>query len=124
MVQSVETLNTLLLAGGRGGGKSVLLVWLIIYFALLTGESFNGVLIRADLAGLQKLEGMLLAALVGMSPTVREIVALRHFQELDNGEVAAVLGLSAKAASIRYVRAIGRLRAILERLPEFERGPS
>ena len=46
LVQSVETLNTLLLAGGRGGGKSVLLVWLIIYFALLTGESFNGVLIR------------------------------------------------------------------------------
>ena len=29
MVQSVETLNTLLLAGGRGGGKSVLLVWLV-----------------------------------------------------------------------------------------------
>ena len=46
LVQSVDELNTLELAGGRGGGKSILLIWLIGYFALISGESFNAVLIR------------------------------------------------------------------------------
>jgi predicted ATPase len=40
LVQSVDSLNTLLLAGGRGGGKSVLLVWLICYFAI-TSDSLT-----------------------------------------------------------------------------------
>ena len=42
LVQSVDELNTLVLAGGRGGGKSILLIWLIGYFALISGESFSG----------------------------------------------------------------------------------
>jgi len=40
----------------------------------------------------------------------REILILRHFEELTNGEVAAKLGLSKAAASKRYTRALGRLR--------------
>jgi RNA polymerase sigma-70 factor (ECF subfamily) len=36
---------------------------------------------------------------------------LRHFEQLSNGEVAAVLGLSDSAANNRYARAIVRLRA-------------
>ena len=59
LIQSVDSLNTLVLAGGRGGGKSILLIWLIGYFALTSGEGFNGVLIRRDLAGLSKLEDLL-----------------------------------------------------------------
>jgi ABC-type uncharacterized transport system YnjBCD ATPase subunit len=55
LVQSVDSLNSLVLAGGRGGGKSILLVWLIGYFALTSGEGFNAVLIRHDLAVLSKL---------------------------------------------------------------------
>jgi RNA polymerase sigma-70 factor (ECF subfamily) len=49
----------------------------------------------------------------------REIIALRHFEELSNGEAAAVLGLSTAAASRRYVRALTRLQAFLENRPEF-----
>ena len=41
LVQSVDELNTLVLAGGRGGGKSILLLWLLGYFALISGDSFN-----------------------------------------------------------------------------------
>ena len=59
LVQSVDELNTLVLAGGRGGGKSILLLWLVGYFALISGDSFNAVLIRRDLAGLSKLEDLL-----------------------------------------------------------------
>lgn len=58
-------------------------------------------------------------ALAGLSDTDREVLALRHFEELTNSEVAEVLGLERKAASIRYVRALGRLKSVLERLPGF-----
>jgi RNA polymerase sigma-70 factor (ECF subfamily) len=56
-------------------------------------------------------------ALNGMDPLDREVLALRHFEELGNGEVAAVLGLSKTAASNRYIRALKRLREILSGLP-------
>src|SRR5262249_54274963 len=49
----------------------------------------------------------------------REIIVLRHFEELTNGESAHVLGLSKAAASKRYVRALARLQSILEGMPEF-----
>src|SRR5262245_48928703 len=57
----------------------------------------------------------------------REILALRHFEELSNGESPAVLGLTKTAANNRHIRALGRLRDLLERVPGFferdEAGP-
>jgi len=55
----------------------------------------------------------LCSALAAMDPTDREVLALRHFEDLTNGEVAAVLGLKKAAASNRYVRALKRLREIM-----------
>jgi RNA polymerase sigma-70 factor (ECF subfamily) len=52
-------------------------------------------------------------ALASMDAIDREILALRHFEELSNAEVAEVLGIQVKAASIRYVRALARLKGIL-----------
>ena len=52
-----------------------------------------------------------------MDPIDREVLALRHFEELTNGEAAAVLGLTKTAASNRYVRALKRLQAVLEGCP-------
>jgi RNA polymerase sigma-70 factor (ECF subfamily) len=57
------------------------------------------------------------AVLNRMEPIDREILALRHFEELSNGEAADVLGLSKTAANNRYVRALGRLRDLLEHVP-------
>jgi RNA polymerase sigma-70 factor (ECF subfamily) len=51
-------------------------------------------------------------ALDAMDPIDREILALRHFEELNNGETAAVLGIHKAAASQRYVRALRRLKEI------------
>jgi RNA polymerase sigma-70 factor (ECF subfamily) len=59
------------------------------------------------------------AVLNGMDPLDREILALRHFEELSNGEAAEVLGLSKTAANNRYIRALGRLRDLLESIPGF-----
>ena len=49
-----------------------------------------------------------------LSPADREILELRHFEDLGNTECAMVLGIAPKAASIRYVRALKRLRDLLE----------
>lgn len=55
----------------------------------------------------------LLDALATLEPLDREVLALRHFEELSNAEVASVLGLSKTAASNRYIRALKRLKEIL-----------
>ncbi len=52
-------------------------------------------------------------ALNSMDPLDREVLALRHFEQLSNAETASVLGLNPTAASNRYVRALKRLRKIL-----------
>jgi RNA polymerase sigma-70 factor (ECF subfamily) len=56
-------------------------------------------------------------ALNAMDPDDREVIALRHFEELGNDETAAVLGISKAAASKRYVRAMLRLKAALASVP-------
>ena len=53
-------------------------------------------------------------ALNAMDTIDREVLALRHFEHLTNTEAARVLGISESAASNRYVRAIKRLKKILE----------
>jgi RNA polymerase sigma-70 factor (ECF subfamily) len=57
-----------------------------------------------------------------MEPLDREVLALRHFEELSNGEAAQVLGLSKTAASNRYIRALGRLKEMLEGIHGFLEG--
>ena len=55
----------------------------------------------------------LLEALDRMNPLDREVLALRHFEQLTNAETAQVLGLDPSAASKRYVRALQRIKEIL-----------
>ncbi len=56
-------------------------------------------------------------ALDEMKPTDREILVMRHFEELANAEAAEALGIEPKAASIRYIRAIARLKETLDKFP-------
>jgi RNA polymerase sigma-70 factor (ECF subfamily) len=55
-------------------------------------------------------------ALESMAEIDREVLVLRHFEELSNKETAAVLGIQENAASNRYVRALGRLKELLAEL--------
>ncbi|MEO1525360.1 MAG: sigma-70 family RNA polymerase sigma factor, partial [Planctomycetota bacterium] len=57
-------------------------------------------------------------ALEGMNEIDREVLALRHFEELTNQEVAIELDIKPKAASIRYMRALERLRGVLNAMSE------
>ena len=52
-----------------------------------------------------------------MNAIDREILVLRHFEELTNNEIAEILGITKAAASNRYVRALSRLRGALEAVP-------
>jgi RNA polymerase sigma-70 factor (ECF subfamily) len=58
-------------------------------------------------------------AINAMDPLDREILALRHFEELSNEETAQVLGIKASATSTRHVRALKRLREVLQKTPGF-----
>lgn len=59
------------------------------------------------------------AAVESMEPIDREVLALRHFEELTNQEAAEVMNITQKAASIRYVRALARLKKVLSDLPGY-----
>jgi RNA polymerase sigma-70 factor (ECF subfamily) len=52
-----------------------------------------------------------------MDPLDREVLALRHFEQLTNAETAALLGLEPSAASKRYVRALQRIKEVLSSMP-------
>ncbi len=52
----------------------------------------------------------------------REVLVLRHFEQMSNHEAAAALAIKPSAASKRYVRAVERLRGVLEQIAGFEEG--
>jgi RNA polymerase sigma-70 factor (ECF subfamily) len=58
-------------------------------------------------------------ALNDLDPLDREVLTLRHFEELSNGETARVLGIHKSAASNRYIRALERLKKVLSGIPGF-----
>ena len=58
-------------------------------------------------------------ALNSMDPMDREVLTLRHFEQLTNDETAAVLDIKKSTASNRYIRALERLKEILAALPGF-----
>jgi RNA polymerase sigma-70 factor (ECF subfamily) len=66
-----------------------------------------------------ELQVRLQTVLNGLDPLDREVLALRHFEELSNAETAEVLGIGKSAASNRYIRALKRLKEILSTMPGF-----
>ena len=58
--------------------------------------------------------------LMRLDDSDRAILELRHEEGLGNGECAALLGISEKAASLRYVRALKRLKDVLGEYSEFK----
>lgn len=56
-------------------------------------------------------------ALSEMEPLDREVLALRHYEQLNNRETAYVLDVSEATASVRFIRALRRLKEILKRVP-------
>src|SRR5262245_27855480 len=58
-------------------------------------------------------------ALNRMDPIDREVLALKHFEQLSTSEIARVLGMSKAGAGSRYLRALKRLKEVLSQIPGF-----
>ena len=54
-----------------------------------------------------------------LNQTDREILVMRHFEQMGNVEVAAALDLDPSTTSSRYLRAISRLQSRLSEIPGF-----
>jgi RNA polymerase sigma-70 factor (ECF subfamily) len=71
----------------------------------------------ATAAGRAERHARLNEALEKMDETDREVLALRHYEQLTSAEAAQVLGIQERAAAKRYTRALERLREILADMP-------
>ena len=65
----------------------------------------------------RELQSRFHSVLLQMDEGDREIILLRHFEQLSNGEAAQALGVSEAAAGMRHLRALRRLRAFLGETP-------
>ena len=66
-----------------------------------------------------ELQVRLQETLNSMDEMDREVLVLRHFEQLSNVETAQILGIQERAASKRYVTALRRLKDILGTIPGF-----
>jgi RNA polymerase sigma-70 factor (ECF subfamily) len=80
---------------------------------LIGNRAANQSAVRADL--LLRLQD----ALNSMDPFDREILGMCHFEELRDAEVAAILNIDKTTATLRYVKALKRLKEILKSVPGF-----
>lgn len=88
--------------------------------SIAIADRFLGQLTSPSQAALKKeLSAQLETALAEMNPIDQDVLAMRHFEDLSNSEIAEVLQIDQNAASIRYVRAIERLKTVLQRIPGF-----
>ncbi len=62
----------------------------------------------------RELEERFQAAVELLDDPDREVILMRHFEQMTNSEVAEALELSAAAAGMRYLRAMRRLRELLQ----------
>ncbi len=61
----------------------------------------------------QELQRRLEGAMAELDDADRDLILMRHHEQLSNQDVAAALGLTEAAASMRYLRALRKLRAVL-----------
>ena len=85
--------------------------------AALVAQLTAGVTGPATAAGRADVKARLNEALDRMDATDREVVALRHYEQLTSAETAQVLGIQERAAAKRYLRALERLRELLADTP-------
>jgi RNA polymerase sigma-70 factor (ECF subfamily) len=79
----------------------------------LAAQLCDGQLTPAAAATQQEMARRVEQAIARLGEQDCEIVVMRHYEQLSNSEVAQALGLSEPAASMRYLRAVRRLRAML-----------
>lgn len=87
--------------------------------ALLAAQLLGRSATPSQIASRAEQQRRLQAALEALRPADREIIVLRHFEQLSNQETAKLLGVSETTASTRHVRALERLKEILNTDPAY-----
>ena len=80
----------------------------------LAGQISDNELTPAAMALQNELARRVESAIAQMDETDSEIIVMRHYENLSNQEIAESLDLTEPAASMRYLRAIRRLRTQLD----------
>jgi RNA polymerase sigma-70 factor (ECF subfamily) len=80
----------------------------------LAAQFLDQDLTPASAAIQHEMQRRLHAAIAALDEDDREIILMRHFEQMSNQEVAAVLGLTEAAASMRHLRALRKLKASLQ----------
>jgi RNA polymerase sigma-70 factor (ECF subfamily) len=78
--------------------------------AFLVAQLADSLTSPSQCAARNEMVGQLRAVLQDLGETDREVLILRHLEQLSNNDVAEILGIDKYAASKRYVRALQRLR--------------
>jgi RNA polymerase sigma-70 factor (ECF subfamily) len=86
--------------------------------AVLAAHLLKGLTSPSTAAVRREIKQQLLTALDAMEPMDREVLALRHFEQLSNNETAQALGITPTAANNRYVRALERFRPLVLAMPD------
>ncbi|MBM3993434.1 MAG: sigma-70 family RNA polymerase sigma factor [Planctomycetes bacterium] len=79
----------------------------------LAGQLLDQDLTPASAAIQEEMQNRLRDAIAQLDDDDREVILMRHYEMLANQEVAATLGLTEAAASMRYLRAVRKLRDLL-----------
>jgi len=85
--------------------------------AFLVAQLADSLTTPSQFAVREEMIAELKAVLDKLDEIDREVLVLRHLEELSNNEVAEILGIDKYAASKRYLRALERLRKAMP-LPE------
>src|SRR5262245_33914193 len=80
----------------------------------LAGQFLDKEITPATAAVRHELQRRMQEAVAGLDEDDREIILMRHYEQLSNQEVALALNLSEAAASMRHLRAVRKLRAALQ----------
>jgi len=79
----------------------------------IVAQLFDQELTPASAAIQEEMRRWLEAAIASLEDNDRELIVMKLYENLSNQEVAAILGLSEAATSMRYLRAVRRLRGVL-----------
>lgn len=108
---------------GRNAGREVSLfagAMPEVSSAVLAAQLMGRLTTPSQAAMKAELKVRIQEALNSMEPIDREILTLRHFEQLTNSDTAMLLGIKENTACNRYIRALERLKQILQAMPGAE----
>lgn len=92
----------------------------LVNSASLAAQLLGGLTSPSHAAVRAEMRSRVQEALTELEPLDREVLALRHFEQMNNAETAATLNINRSTASSRYLRALKRIRDLLSEYPEFK----